>query len=269
MFLHRVQARAQPLLGTAALLASLLGAGGALAEDAARDQPPTTAAATPAAATSGPMTRALYLDRLMLAESGGRDDARNPRSTAVGPYQFITATFLSVMRRHFPAEVAGLTDIELLARRTDRATARRAADAYTNDCAAELAAARVGTTFANLRLAFLLGPSGAIRVLRAPSETPVVNLVRPAVAIANPFLTRLTAGGLLTRAARDIGVTPDGTALAMMTTIAPMPVPPGLAGRPAVAVHCDLDRPSCRRWLALAQRKLVRTVARSKAARAQ
>jgi hypothetical protein len=51
-----------------------------------------------------------FLDRLMGAESAGADHAKNPRSTAVGPFQFIKATFLEVTRRHFPTEVAGLTD---------------------------------------------------------------------------------------------------------------------------------------------------------------
>jgi len=37
-----------------------------------------------------------FLDRLMLAESSGQLDARNPRSTALGPFQFIESTFLEV-----------------------------------------------------------------------------------------------------------------------------------------------------------------------------
>jgi hypothetical protein len=44
-----------------------------------------------------------FLDRLMSAESGGLAHAKNPRSTALGPFQFIKSTFLEITRRHFPA----------------------------------------------------------------------------------------------------------------------------------------------------------------------
>ena len=71
-----------------------------------------------------------FLDRLMRAESNGRDFAANPRSTALGPFQFIKATFIEVTRRHF-AEVASFSDEQVLALRTDRAYARRAAAIYS------------------------------------------------------------------------------------------------------------------------------------------
>lgn len=215
------------------------------------------AAPTSVAPTAATMTRELYLDRLMLAESGGRDDAKNPRSTAVGPYQFIVGTFLSVTRRYFPTEVANLSDADLLAKRTDRAFARRAADAYTNDCANELTAAGLSPTYANLRLAFLLGPSGAIRVLKAPAETPMASLVTANVMTANPFLGKLTAAGLIARAARDIGVDASGAPVAI-ASMSPAPAAGGKPRPPAIAVKCDLDRASCRRWLSLAQQKAAR-----------
>jgi hypothetical protein len=58
-----------------------------------------------------------FLDRLMGAESGGRRLAANPRSSAVKRFQFIKSTFLATMRHHFPEEVAGRSDEELLALR--------------------------------------------------------------------------------------------------------------------------------------------------------
>jgi hypothetical protein len=202
------------------------------------------------------MTRETYLDRLMMAESGGRDDARNPRSTAVGPYQFIVGTFLYVTRRYFPAEVAALSDAELLAKRTDRAFARRAADAYTNDCAAALVAAGLPATFPNLRLSFLLGPAGAIKVLKASAETPMAALVTPQVMIANPFLARHTARTLIARSAREVGLDPNGAPLPVVAVVPP----PGATGKPKgpqIAVQCDLSLASCKRWLALAKRRLA------------
>jgi hypothetical protein len=93
------------------------------------------------------MTLATFLDRLMVAESGGQDAARNPRSTAVGPFQFIEETFLGVVRRHFGEETRSLSTVALLELRQDRAFARRAAEAYSKDNAARLAREGLATSF--------------------------------------------------------------------------------------------------------------------------
>ena len=106
----------------------------------------------------GEMTIDTFLDRLMLAESDGQDLIVNPRSTAAGPFQFISSTFLDVARRNFPAEVAGLSVPAILKLRFDRAFARKAARAYTQENADRLAAAGLRTSFPRLRLAHLVGP---------------------------------------------------------------------------------------------------------------
>lgn len=198
------------------------------------------------------MTMEMFLDRLMLAESGGRDTARNSRSTAVGPYQFIEATFLDVARRHFGKDVDHLNDAKLLALRTDRKFSRQAAEAYTRDNAAHLASSGVTPTFPHLRLAFLLGPGGAVQVLRAKPAVRVSALLPRRVIRANPFMARMTVLDLIARAARDIsvsaatkaGVTPDGRVAGKRG-----------APKPAIRVRCDLALASCRRWLALAKRR--------------
>ena len=41
------------------------------------------------------------------------------------PYQFIKSTFLELTRRHFPAEIVGLTEEEILRLRTDPDLSRR------------------------------------------------------------------------------------------------------------------------------------------------
>ena len=99
----------------------------------------------------------------MMAESSGRLYAKNPRSTALGPFQFIRSTFLEVVRRHFPDEVAGLSDEQILALRVKPDFARRAALAYTLDNASFLGDQGLDVTSVNLRLAFLVGPTGAVR----------------------------------------------------------------------------------------------------------
>ena len=103
-----------------------------------------------------------FLDQLMIAESGGDDLARNPKSTALGAFQFISSTFLRVVRRHFASETASLSFAEILRLRTDREFARRAAEAYTKDNAYHLASHGLPTSFPNLRLAYLVGPQIAV-----------------------------------------------------------------------------------------------------------
>ena len=210
-------------------------------------------------AAANVMTMAVFLDRLMMAESGGRDHARNARSTALGPYQFIVSTFLGVARRHFPSEIEKLSPQQILALRTNRKFARKAAEAYTRDNATSLAAAGHKPTFPRLRLAFLLGPGGADRVLSAKPKTSLRALLGPRVIRANPFMARMTAADLIRRAARDISVDPGLQA----------GVPPRAGGKrrrsgPKIRVRCNLGRASCRRWLALKKRRLARRSARRK-----
>ena len=208
----------------------------------------------PAASGDGPsMTMETFLDRLVIAESGGRLYAKNPRSTALGPFQFIESTFLSVSRRHFAAETGNLALDKILALRTDMAFARRAAEAYTRDNAALLKSLDVEPTFPNLRLAFLLGPGGAAKVLKAPPDAPLAKLLGPAVLIANPFMATMTARGLAARSAHEV--------LQPVTSSQGVEVPPGAVASPrggslGIAVRCNLRLPSCKRWVALQTAKL-------------
>ena len=220
--------------------------------------------------TKAAMTMDDFLDRLMIAESGGRDTAKNPLSSATGAFQFIKSTFLSVMQRHYPKRIEKLSTAQILALRTDRKASRDAARAYTRDNAQILAANGHKPTFPHLRLAFLLGATGAMRILDAKPETPLAPLLGPAVMRANPFMTRLTAGGLIARAARDVSLAPS--ALAGLQPIrdpktGKIIMPRRTARRPRIRVRCNLGRPSCRRWLALQRKRLdrrARRVAQSK-----
>ena len=208
------------------------------------------------------MTMEQYLDRLMMAESGGRVDLRNSRSTAVGPYQFIERTFFEVARRNFPAEVGNLPFAQLLAKRTDPAFSRRVAQAYTRETATHLASNDIAPTWQHLRLAYIVGPGGAVRLLKAAPDAPLTGLLTPAALIANPFMAGLSVRALLARAAREVAVSPGNVA-----GVEPGPrVARGRAGSPGAAsgvgVHCNLSLPSCRRWLALRQGTPTRVASR-------
>ena len=255
---------------------------------------PTAAKTT---AKAGAMTMEIFLDRLMLAESGGNLNARNSRSTALGPYQFIASTWLTIARQAFAKEISGLNAAQILGLRTSKDLARQAAETYTRNNANYLAALGLQPTFPNLRLAFLVGPGGAARVLSAPKDTRISSLLGSGVIEANPFMANMTAERLMARTAREIesdphstaGVEPDISvasadriAIAVAAKFAAVfiqPAAPGLsdgfietaslvmsaraastrsvkvAAKPKIEVACDLSKPSCRRWLALAERK--------------
>ncbi|MEQ1717190.1 MAG: hypothetical protein ABL907_14610 [Hyphomicrobium sp.] len=216
--------------------------------------------ATAEGAGTADLTMEQFLDRLMRAESGGRATAKNPRSTALGPYQFIASTWLLIANKHFTKETDKLRADQVLALRTDHDLSRRAAELYTHQNAAYLVAQGQTPTFAHLRLAFLVGAGGAVRVLSAPPDTPASDLLGASVIGANPFMAKLTAAGLIARARRDIdadpasiaGVTPDA-ALVQQAALGGNAAAPK---RRRVAVACDLSLPSCRRWLALAERRI-------------
>ena len=210
-----------------------------------------------ASATPPELTLESFLDRLMIAESGGNDWARNQRSTAFGPYQFINSTFLSVARRHFTEETAALTPSAILALRTDRSFSRRAAEAYTKDNAAHLAREGFKSSFPNLRLAYLVGPAGAVRVLRSSPDTKVAAVLSSGAIEANPFMRGMTVTDLMAKCARDLSVKPGS-----MAGISPGTIALPKRRRPLIDVKCNLRRPSCRRWLALAKAKLKRKQAR-------
>jgi hypothetical protein len=248
---HRLRA---PALAMAAIaFCAAAGASSADTSPGAKDR----AVATAAPATEE-MTLETFLDRLMMAESGGRAFANNPRSTALGPYQFIASTWLQVVNASFADKVAKLKAHEILDLRTEAVFARQVAKAYSQANAAYLVANGFKATFANLRLSFLVGPNGASRILSAKPETPVATLLGPVVINANPFMSRLTAADLIARTERDIAAEPGSQAGIVPSAESIKAVKRRTQTTPQIAVACNLKRPSCRRWLALATRRAAR-----------
>src|SRR5262245_17181371 len=245
-------------------------------------EPAMTAAAeggVDAASVAFPMEE--FLDRLMAAESGGRLYKKNPRSTALGPFQFIESTFLFVVRRHFPSEVTGLSERQVLALRTDMAFSRRAAAAYVNDLMSALKDSGLPVTAANVRLAFLVGPFAAVRVLRTRPNQPLRRVLSAEAIAANPFMSGATVAMLIRKAATDVRATvlsqgepaadsgrelagplaglsgePPADAATLERERAGTPV--ASEGKPTVAtptdvpfdIKCETGLASCRKWIA-------------------
>lgn len=232
---------------------------------ASSDARATTQSAPPAAteksgASSSAMTFDEFLDRVMMAESGGRDQLRNRLSSAVGPYQLLSGLMLELARKHFAAETAHLSVPQILALRTDRAFARRAAAAFTNDNAAHLAREGLPTTFQNLRLAYFAGPAGATRILRADPDAQLSTLLSAAAMRANPFLRGMTAADLIAKSARDISA--DAHATAGLT---PTSGAKGKSRELPFQVRCERGLASCQKWIALRMAKHRRQQARAAA----
>jgi hypothetical protein len=114
-----------------------------------------------------------------------------------------------------------------------------------------------------LRLAHLVGPGGAVTVLAAKADTPVATLLGPTVIGANPFMRSMTAEDLIARTARDIAVDARLATAAGLTpsaeAVETVKKAPRKKAEPVIEVDCELARPSCRRWLALAKRNASRS----------
>jgi hypothetical protein len=191
----------------------------------------------------------LFLDRLMAVESAGRLNAKNPASSALGPFQFLRTTFLDVIRRNFPSLSDGKPDAEILALRTNAEVSRNAALIYTRENARYLSEHGAAISTANLRLAFFVGPSAALKVLAAKPEEPLTNILSAAALEANPFLGRMTAAALIGRASRETG----GPAWPVRPAAPLLNAQASQGEKPKIAVLCNMKLPSCRKWLALAE----------------
>jgi hypothetical protein len=223
-----------------------------------------------------------FLDQLMEAESGGRLHKENPRSTALGPFQFIESTFLVVVNKHFPQEVAGLTQRQILARRMDIVFSRRAARAYANDLISVLENNGLPASTLNVRIAFLVGPSAAVRLLRAPPHKPLREVLSAHAIAANPFMWGATIAKLVQKAAADVSAT-AATRRPNTSSAEPTVAAAALKGEPAAApaaserepvtsvnleinpmvtkpadqveIKCQIGRASCRKWNALEEQR--------------
>ena len=143
-------------------------------------------------------------DQIIGVESGGRRNAKNPRSTAYGPGQFLNATWLDMLQRHRPDLVAGRSVADLLALRSDPALSREMTDAYARENQQFLAGRGINPTPGNTYLAHFAGPEGAAKVHANPNQS-VETILGQNVVAANPFLRGKTGADLIRWADRKMG----------------------------------------------------------------
>lgn len=144
-----------------------------------------------------------YLDRVMGRESSGDARAQNRDSSAGGHFQFIDSTWVEYYRRRFGR---GTTAAAALAHKFDPAIQRTLARDLTEDNAAQLSRAGQPVNAGTLYLAHFLGPSDAIKVLRADPARPVEGLIRADSIASNPkVLPGKTASQVAQWAQRRMG----------------------------------------------------------------
>jgi hypothetical protein len=137
-----------------------------------------------------------YASRVMQIESGGRADARNPRSSAYGAGQFVAGTWLPMIERYRPDLAQGRTRDEILALRGDRDLNREMIDAYGDENGQMLREAGLPDTQSSRYLAHFLGPASARTVMSSSIGTPLSSLLGSDVLEANPHLRGMTVGDI-------------------------------------------------------------------------
>lgn len=142
--------------------------------------------------------------RIINVESGGDAMAKNPLSSASGLGQFLSGTWLRMMRSYRPDLASSMREADLLALRFEPTVAQEMLYNFAAENEADIKRAGLRATAGNLYLAHFLGSQGAISVLRAAPEEPLVNLVGYQVVAANPFLSGRDAGWVVDWAARKM-----------------------------------------------------------------
>lgn len=169
-----------------------------------------------------------YNDKVMGVESGGNNFAKNPRSTAYGPHQFLSSTWLNMIRKYRPDLAQGKSIPEILALRSNRDISSEMNEAYGRENAGVLQKAGFEPTEGRKYLAHFAGAGGATKLLSNPQGSAAETL-GPEVVKANPFLAGWTNQKVIDWADGKMGFQPMtvNTKAAPLTSAAPAPAPAG------------------------------------------
>ena len=163
----------------------------------------------PAPGTVSPAEAASRIDKS--ENNTGDPSAKNPRSSAMGDGQFIDSTWLDTVKSARPDLAKTLNDKQILALRSDPDFSHDMTTALATQNAGVLSKANLPVTTASLKIAHYLGAGAATKVLNAAPNTPMEQLVSPAVIAANPELAGQTAGGFAQKIIGQVGNDPVDT----------------------------------------------------------
>lgn len=156
------------------------------------------------------LTADTYAAKAVRVESGGRSNAANPNSTALGQHQFIKGTWLEMvgkMRAAGGAEWAnGLSESDLLELRTDPAISGQVFDFFTRQNEQVLSDNGLPINDTTRYMAHFFGAGGAVSVLSNDPSAALSDVVPAATITANPFLKNMTVQDAIDWAARKMTV---------------------------------------------------------------
>jgi N12 class adenine-specific DNA methylase len=194
---------------------------------------PVPVSGTSAAALAGPATPNMgaalddYMAFTKQRESGGKVNAKNPKSSAGGLYQFTDGTFVDTYRKVYGQ---GLSSQQILAQKFDPKTQEVLMRRLSADNANALRGAGLPLNRGTLYLAHFAGARTAIKVLKADAATAAGQIFTRGQMSANGFLNGMTAGDVVRWASGgkkgkkgkdgSVGAAPAAAAVAP-TTIAP------------------------------------------------
>lgn len=147
-----------------------------------------------------------YADQVARLETGGAsnaDTAGNPRSTALGRHQFVAGTWMAFAKAN-PSLFPGMSDQEILDKRTDPNYSRMGADWYARYNSGILQQHGFAPTAANLGLAHGFGAQGAVGILSQPDTMKLSDALAATqgqdaatrIMAANPGYLNLSVGDI-------------------------------------------------------------------------
>jgi len=120
--------------------------------------------------------------RIGVVESGGNNNAKNPKSSATGTYQFVTSTWVNLYVRRFGRQ--GMTDGQIAAQRSNSRLQEVLMDDLMQANASSLRSNGHAVDAGNLYLAHFAGTKGADKLLRADPNASALSFC--AIAASSP-----------------------------------------------------------------------------------
>lgn len=166
---------AKPFTSPRDAIAATVQGASALTRDRNEAQAPQPANDNEVQPAPKPAVSDTVVDRIIGIESGGRANAKNPNSSALGAGQFIKSTWLDLMKDE--PEAQGKSAREILALRTDPDISRRMVTKYADKNVGALAKRGVGATDGLIYLSHFLDGPVAAKVAKADPNTPVAKII--------------------------------------------------------------------------------------------
>jgi len=146
------------------------------------------------------------VERIIGVESNGDPTAKNSRSSATGPGQFLNETWLDLIQAYRPDLTRGRSESETLELRREPKLAREITTRFVERNAAMLRQRGLPVTAGTVYLAHFAGGAGAVAILSAPENADAALVMASADATgrskreqiikANPFLEHFTVADL-------------------------------------------------------------------------